>query len=531
MFNKIRRNFKYIRDQNKEHKFSPSENKNSTVSHAGTLHNSMESNLLYFKNALKPSPDVIFREFVIADKNHTKAFICWIDGLTDKNIVEGKILQPLMNMDTFSHESSSESYEDLLAFLDRRVLPVSELNRYSENQEVIENILDGKTVLFIDGYNIAFTFGSQGWEARPVSEPDTEMVVRGPREGFVESLYVNFSLIRRKIKNSNLVFKKIKLGSNTNTSVCICYLNGVASEDIVTEVTKRLQKIKTPSILESGYIEQFIEDHPFSLFSTIGNSERVDTVSAKILGGKVAILCDGTPFVLTLPHLFIENFQISEDYYSRPFASSIIRLIRLLSFFITLLAPALYIAVETFHQEMIPTILLVTMAASHEGIPFPAFVETFLMGITFEILRESGIRLPRAVGQAVSIVGALVVGEAAVNAGIVSAPMVIVMALTGITSFIVSPIYDFIVVMRFILVILSGAFGLFGIVAGLIIMLAHMCSLRTCGIPFLAPLSPVIWKDLKDTFIRAPLWLMNSVPKSNQYPIFKNKPTKTKKEE
>lgn len=218
----------------------------------------------------------------------------------------------------------------------------------------------------------------------------------------------------------------------------------------------------------------------------------------------MAIFCNGTPFVLTAPHLFVETLQVTEDYYSRSYFSSLIRLLRHLSFFITLTTPALYVALGTFHQEMIPTVLLITAAAAREGIPFPAFVETIIMIIIFELLRESGVRLPRQVGQAVYIVGALVIGEAAVQAGIISAPMVIIGALTGITSFIIPALLESIVFFRFFLIFLSAAFGLYGIVIGLIIMLAHMCSLRSFGTPYLTPLAPTVWKELKDSFIKGP---------------------------
>jgi spore germination protein KA len=385
-----------------------------------------------------------------------------------------------------------------------------------------------------------FVIGMRGWAERNIDEPDTEAVVRGSREGFTETLRTNTALIRRRIKNPNLVFESFKIGKQTHTDICIAYIDDIANKKVIEEVKNRLNRIDTDCILESGYIEQFIEDNPFSPFSTIGNSERPDTVAAKLLEGRVAIFCDGTPFVLTVPYLFIETIQISEDYYSRPYLSSLMRWIRLLAFFITLTTPALYVALETFHQEMIPTVLLITAAAAREGIPFPSFIETMLIGIIFELLRESGIRMPRPIGQAVSIVGALVIGEAAVQAGIIGAPMVIIAAVTGIASFIVPAALDALVFFRLFLVLLSAAFGLYGIVVGLIIMLAHVCSLRSFGTPYLAPFAPTIWKDLKDTLIRVPLWLMKSRPKSiawkknlkrQKLSLMPNKPDKNKEGE
>jgi spore germination protein KA len=232
------------------------------------------------------------------------------------------------------------------------------------------------------------------------------------------------------------------------------------------------------------------------------------------LEGKVAILCDGTPFVLTVPHLFIENIQVSEDYYSRPYLSSVMRLIRLLALFLTVTTPAFYVALTSYHHAMIPTVLLTTMAASEEAVPFPVLVETLLIGTAFEILREAGVRLPRPVGSAISIVGALIIGEGAVQAGLISAPMVIAMALTGISSFIVPAINDAVVLSRLFFLLLAGVLGLYGVLIGFLIILAHMCSLRSFGASYLAPHAPIILREWKDTLIRAPLWKLNFRPQS-----------------
>ena len=226
------------------------------------------------------------------------------------------------------------------------------------------------------------------------------------------------------------------IGRKTKTAVCLVYLKGVANPQVVEEAKRRLERIDTDGILESGYIEQFIEDAPLSIFSTIGNSEKPDTVAAKILEGRIAVLVDGTPFVLTFPMLFIEGFQSSEDYYSRPYYASLVRVIRFIAFMVSVLGPGIYVAVTTFHQELIPTPLLFTIAAAVEGTPFPTMIEVLVMGVIFEILREAGIRLPRPVGQAISIVGALVVGESAVSAGLIGEPVVIVIALTAVSSFV-----------------------------------------------------------------------------------------------
>lgn len=404
--------------------------------------------------------------------------------------------------------------QSIFVMVKENILSASDVKEVKTLDEVVEGVLSGDAALFIDGFDIVLLINVKGWATRNIQETATEAVIRGPREGFIEDLSTNIALLRRKIKNPNIIFESLNMGKQTHTDVCIAYIAGIANIKIVEEVRNRLNRIDTDAVLESGYLEQFIEDNPFSPFSTIGNSEKPDIVAAKLLEGRVAIFCDGTPFVLTVPHLFIEMMQSSEDYYSRPFLSSLTRLLRYLSFFVTMTVPALYVALQTFHHEMIPTVLLITAAAAREGIPFPAFLEAMVIGIIFELLRESGVRMPRPVGQAVSIVGALVIGEAAIQAGIISAPMVIIAALTGITSFIVPSALDALVFFRLFLLLLSATFGLYGIVAGLIIILAHTCSLRSFGTPFLTPLAPTRWKELMDSFIRGPLWLIKSRPQS-----------------
>ncbi len=320
-------------------------------------------------------------------------------------------------------------------------------------------------------------------------------------------------MLRRRIKSPDFVLESMTLGDRTRTENCIAYLDGVADPGLIEEIRKRLNRIHTGSILESGYIEQFIEDAPYSIFSTVGNSEKPDKVAAKLLEGRAAILVDGSPFVLTVPMLFVESFQASEDYYSRFYIASLVRLTRYTAFFLSILAPALYVALTTFHQELIPTPLLLTMAAAREGIPFPAVLEAGIMIVAFEILREAGLRLPRPVGQAISIVGALVIGESAVSAGLIGAPMVIVVSITAVSSFVVPPQADAGAVMRYVLLGLAGAMGGFGIAIGLFTIFIHLASLRSFGTPYLSPLAPFEAQGMKDALIRAPLWTMHKRPK------------------
>ncbi|MHC1684793.1 MAG: spore germination protein [Clostridiaceae bacterium] len=473
----------------------------------------INENINNIKNLMGISTDIIFREFTFGKDVKINAVLIFIDGLTEKILINDIIIRPLM-YDTRSSCNEEELEFGNIDIIRKSMLSVGEVNKTSSISEIIDGVLSGNTIFLIDGCNEALVINSRYWENRGIDEPKTEAVVRGPREGYSETINMNLTLLRRKIKNRNLTFETMKIGEQTKTIVTMAYINGIVNPKLVKEVKKRLKKINTDAILESGYIEQYIEDEAFSLFPTIGNSEKPDTTAAKILEGRVAIFVDGTPFVLTVPMLFIEGFQNAEDYYSRVYYSSVVRCIRFLGFGISILAPAVYVVLATFHQELIPTALLFSFAASREGVPFPAGLEAGLMILTFEIIREAGVRLPRPVGQAVSIVGALVIGESAVTAGLVSGLMVIVVAITAVSSFMVPVFHEVDSILRFIFLILGGTLGIFGITIGVLAVLIHLASLRSFGAPYLSPFAPLTGEDLKDTFIRAPLWKMKTRPKA-----------------
>ncbi|GAE34389.1 spore germination protein GerKA [Halalkalibacter akibai JCM 9157] len=348
-----------------------------------------------------------------------------------------------------------------------------------------------------------------------MSEPESESAIRGPREGFIENLRVNTSLIRRKIKSTDLKIISRQVGEQTKTSVDVIYIDGIADPKVLEELKTRLDRIKIDGIFETGYIEELIEDHPWSIFPQVQVTERPDSVAANLLEGRIAVLVDGTPFVMILPATFWQQFQASEDYYDRFYIAIFLRAIRLVFLGIALLLPALYVAVTTYHQEMIPTNLLLSIAASREAIPFPAVVEALIMEISFEALREAGVRLPKTIGQAVSILGALVIGSAAVEAGIVSAPMVIIVSLTGIASFTI-PKFSLAIsvrLLRFPLIILGSVFGMFGLVIGMVFILTHLCKLRSFGVPYFEPIGPMHFSELKDVFVRMPIWMQNKRPR------------------
>lgn len=476
------------------------------------LSSNLQENLTKIKEVFSNASDIVIRQFEIGSHVRIKAFIVYVDGLVDREFVQMNLMKPLMIDMHLSKVDDEFNHKNALNIIYQRILTLSEVKETKNFQDAIDYILSGDTALFLDGSSTALITSVHGWKARNVSQPDTEVVVRGSREGFTETLRTSTSQLRRKIKNPNLKFEKMRIGKQTQTDVVIAYIKGIANDKIVGEVKRRLSRIDTDAILESGYLEEYIEDSPFSFMPTVGNSEKPDIVAAKMLEGRVAILTDGTPFVLTVPYLFIEAFQSSEDYYSRPFYASILRLLRFTAYFISVFSPALYVALTTYHQEMLPPAMLISMAAAKEGTPFPAFVEAMIMGIIYEILKEAGIRLPRPVGQAVSIVGALVIGETAVSASLIGAPMVIVVSLTAISSYVVGSISDTVSIMRLVYVIMAGFLGLFGIMIAAAGFLTHMVSLRSFGVPYLTPISPIVPGDLKDVFYRPHRWNMQKRP-------------------
>ncbi len=463
----------------------------------------LSKNIKILKELFQDCSDIVFRPFL---SGKVKAYLLFVDGFIDTKSIELHGLKQLIE-----ENAGDRITADLLI---ERVISVSSVFETEKLDEVVKNVLLGNTLLLVDGVTKGIIFDAKGGERRGVSEPQTESAVRGPREGFTEILRANTALVRHKIRSNRLKILSKDVGEETKTEIAILYVEGLATPDLISEVQSRLEKIKIDGILESGYIEEFIEDSPWSMFPQIQNTERPDTVAANLLEGRVAIIVDGTPFCLIMPATFWQFFQASEDYYDRFHIYIFLRILRILFVFIALTLPGIYVAVTTYHQEMIPTTLLFSVAASREAIPFPMFIEAMIMEISFEALREAGVRLPQIVGQAVGILGALVIGQAAVDAGIVSAPTVIIVSITGIASFTI-PRYNMSIsvrILRFPLMILGGMFGLFGVILGTLIILTHLCKLRSFGVPYFWPLAPLSLKGLKDVFIRIPWWAMDRRP-------------------
>jgi len=500
----------------KTHRARTSSNKNQTQAKQDRspvcLSKKLEGNIQILRESLGQSSDVIIRDMKINSNSNVDAAVVYIDGLVDRDLLNRDILQPLMFNLQLIRDNVSQNRSNLIDFIKSSVLTVGQITETEDIDRVISEVLSGHIAILAEGVTRALLIDAKGWKERSIEEPKNEVSIRGPKDSLTETLRTNTALLRRKIRDPRLTFESLQIGERSKTDVAVAYIKGITPDNLIEEINQRLKRIDTDAILDVGYIEQFIEDSPASLFPTVGISERPDVVAARILEGRAAILVDGSPMALTVPFLFIEGFQNPDDYYARPFFSALIRWVRLLGFFLSVYLPGIFVSLKVFHPELFPTPLLVSVAAAREGLPFPVVLEALLMLLLFEILREAGLRMPRSLGQAVSIVGALVIGQAAVSAGLVGAPMVIVIATTAITSFLVVPYADLGALFRLIMTVAAGFLGLFGIVFISIEILSHLASLRSLGVPYLSPVSPLNLSGLKDTFVRAPLWSMDSRP-------------------
>jgi len=473
------------------------------------LSGNLQVDLGYLRDVLGNSEDLVIRRLEVG--GHRVAVV-YLETMVDRPTVQRDILPSLRQLDRRVKGCTRPG--ELLESV-KRDLAVGNLREEFLWSGLLYGLLDGRVALLLEGCNCALLVEADEWEKRAVMEPEIETVIRGPREGFTEDLPTNMSLIRRRLRSPKLRFETFYVGRVTHTRVVMAYLEGLALETVLEELRRRLGCIDIDGVLESGYIEELIEDFPLSPFPQVGRTERPDKVVADILEGRVAILTDGSPFVLTLPINLFSQIHAPDDVYERWVISHGIRLFRFLGLIISLLLPSLYVAITTFHHEMIPTTLAVALAAQRERVPYPAFVESLIMQVIFEILVEAGLRLPRPIGQAVTVVGALVIGEAAVRANLASAAMVIVISLTAIASF-TNPTFGLGTVLRMLrlpMIFLAASLGLFGIFTGVLLLLIHLASLRSFGLPYLAPVSPFLWEDQKDVIFRAPWWAMYTRPK------------------
>lgn len=487
-----------------------SDSENRQIGNSGDkLSSSLKENIKLLREKFRNDETVIFREFQNRYMPKVKCCIVFIEGMIDFKHINMQIVEPIMEQDLRHLEASC----NLLGDIKDKVLPVNDVEESGDLNKILQSICYGNTIFLVDGYDTALLVESKGWEVRAISEPESGKVIRGPREGFTEHIISNISLIRRRIKNPGLKFKFMQIGKQTNTLICITYIEGVALESVLAELERRLNSIDIDGILDSGYIQELIQDAPFSTFPTVGYTERPDVAVARMLEGRIAVIVDGSPFVLTVPHVLIENMQMSEDYYDHFIFGSFNRFLRAAASIATISIPAVYLALVTYHQEMIPTQLLITLSASLEGVPLPTSLSLIIMLIIFDILREAGARMPTAVGQTVNIVGTLVLGQAAVEAHLVSAPVIIVTAISGITTLVVPTLIESLVLLRFILLVLSSILGLYGYFIGIILIYLHLMSIRSFGVPYMLSVTRIKDHDGQDAWIRAPWWTMTLRPK------------------
>lgn len=476
------------------------------------ISSNLTGNIDTIKKILGNSSDLVITNITLGRVSCKNAAIFYIDNLIDSQQIDISVMRPLV-IDAYI--SGFESAESIINRLNcGNLITRSQIKSCNNMKDFMGGLLSGHACLLISDIESAYVMSVKGNEKRSISEAQNEPVIRGSKDAFVESLSVNIGLIRMRIPSPNLSFETIEIGTETHTNVCMSYLRGVCPESRVSEVRSRLKRINIDGILESGYLEEFIQDSPFSIFPQIRNTERPDVASAALLEGRVVIITDNTPIILIAPGEFFSLLQAAEDYYDRFVFSSIIRILRFLALLISALLPSFYIAITNYHQEMIPTDLLLSIANARTGVPLPTVLETLAMILALELLYEASVRLPKSLGQTISIVGALIIGQAAVQAKIVSPLTVIVVALTAIATFCI-PQYNLalpIRIVRFAFIMLASSFGLFGIMIGILYTLLHLSSLRSFGVAYLSPLSPLDIDSSKDTLIRSPWWALIKRP-------------------
>lgn len=462
------------------------------------LKTNLIDNMIYFQGQFTSCADFITREL---NSGGLRCQILYIDNMVDKITLTESVLNPLMRS---VMPQNIQPVTDKVKWLHDNVLASPDQKEVHTYEECMQLLMSGFVVILFEGYDKAVSVGLQSFPYRSVAEPNIETVLRGSREGFVEPLHLNLSIVRRRCKNSNMKFETFTLGNESKTDVCLLYIGGVVQESVLNEVRKRLFSINMDMVLASGYLQTYFQDHPFSIFSTVGTTERPDTLCGKLNEGRVGIIVDGTPLALYTPFLFVENFQNMDDYAVGTYYASFTRILKFLSFFISSLLPGLYVAIGSFHPTLLPSPLLRTLAQAEETTPFTLFIEALVMQIIYELLRESGLRVPKQFGFAINIVGAMIIGQAAVQANLIGAPMVIIIALTAITSLVIPSLYEAGVVMRFLFIFLAAMSGLYGVTLGIAFIGYHICSIKTYEIPFSAPVLPFELFPMRDVLFRFP---------------------------
>lgn len=460
------------------------------------LSNNVDKNISYLQEQFNGSADFTVRYLNI---NNIRGAVITIEGMCNKEALTLSVINPLLTTEYPKIEKA-----ELFNYIERSVLSASEVSKTEIYEQLMFMIMSGFAVLLIDGCSTALVIGVQGFSFRSVSEPESEASERGSREGFVEPLRINMTLLRRRIKNPSLKFETMTLGSISKTDICLCYLTNSVSESILEKLREKLKRIDLDTVLASGYLVSFLEDdNDHSIFSGVGITERPDTASGKINEGRIAILIDGTPSALIIPYLFVENFQTMGDYSYKPYYATFIRWLKYICFFVASMLPGLYTAVGLFNPELFPEQILNKVALSIGSTPFGLITEILLVLFMYEIMREAGLRLPKTLGHAVSIVGALVIGDTAVSAGLIGAPTLMIVALTAISSYVIPNLYPQLCVLRLVYIFVGGFFGIWGIVLVSCTVIVNMCGKSVLGVPYTMPLAPFKLFGMRDVIIRA----------------------------
>lgn len=473
---------------------------------SGDLFNDIKTFKEIFKN------DVTFRIKHISARKTVPfdAALLYIDGMVDSIQVNEAIIEPLLEMDT------PNDSKNLTEYVEKQLIFARDVKIKNEISQILEGILYGEALLLIHGSADALMLDVKGFRTRGISEPENERITEGPREGFEEAALLNLAMLRRKLQTPDLCIELNRVGNRTNTAVFVCYLGTLVNRKTLKKINKSLQSINIDGILDVNYITEQISPHPFSLFKTAGKTERPDVVASRLLEGRIAIFVDGTPMVLTIPYLFCENFQSDEDYYQNFLIGSFGRMMRYFCFGLSIFVPALFVAITTLHPEFLPTSFLITVMQQRTAVPFSIVAETLGMILIFEILKETGVRMPQNIGPALSIVGGLVVGQSAVEAKIISAPTLIVVALSGIAGLMLPRLRAAVFYLRILFVILAALWGLYGLFCGVILMVMHIISLKSYETDYTLTLNRISLQSFKDTIWRAPWKTMQTRPHFNK---------------
>lgn len=480
------------------------------------VYSQIDANLKYIKTKYNTliNSDIITREFTLnTGSKQYKAFILYIDGMVDSQILNDFVLKPLMLKNKFCNNETSKiivqkgKKSNIANFIQDCLIPQNNIKQQSSFKDIFSGVNSGNCALFVDTLSVGFDIDVKGFKQRSISKPENEIVIKGPHEAFVENLRTNTTLLRRFTNNENLIIENTKVGKITQTNCAICYIKDIANDALVSEAKYRLNNLEIDSLLSAGELEQLLTDTNSLGVPKILVSERPDYAVKSLLQGRVIILINGSPYALILPAILIDFLTSPEDTNLKPQFANFLKVVRIISSFFALLLPGLYIAITNFHREIIPTELLFSILSSRQSVPFPIIVEILIMEISFEIIREAGLRVPSPIGPTLGIVGALVLGQAAVSAAIVSPILIIIVAITGMSSFAI-PDFTFsfhLRFFRFVFILLGFLAGFLGIGIGLFIYISSLCDLETFGVSYTIPYAPAV-NSKNNGFMLSPIW-------------------------